>query len=274
MANVRAGQHTSAQSLAAVQLCASGIDPEAVSAAVGAATRTLRHWAKRAKDGALRADPAAVEVALGEYASLLGEQALRPLPKIGFDSNVNPKPERAVLPDTPSAWRAFESRPEPPNTPQPSDVEPEDSEDSPRGAVSKADRLPPVHVQAPPSDLNPDVQQLASSYGPQAVWHLAALARAMSENRRLPGWQLEQFKVAAGIWSKLAALAAPAPKAAEYVPPKAAQAVPKKVGEALVFLGDLVGQVNDPRELEALEGLIRKLGSGEIQPEPPSASVQ
>jgi len=277
--NIKAGQHSNAQCLAAVDLCARGFDPERVGAVVGVAPRTLRHWTKRAKEGGLVADEAKVEAAVLLYESQIGDAAPRPAPRPRFDKQ-HPKPKRALLPDPP-AWQLFD--PQDPKTldkikegfglTQESAREP--SEDAQAvAALLGAERVPPVHMQPLPSDLNPDVQQLATSYGPQAVWYLAALARAMSENKRLPGWQMEQFKAAAGIWSKLAGLAAPRPKMAEYVPPRVAAPIPKRLGDVLGFLGDLIDQVSDPQELAVLESLVKRISAGEVVLEQPNEPMQ
>jgi hypothetical protein len=268
---------------------------------VGAAARTIRYWADRERSGALRAEPATVDAAVKEYAARIGIEDFRPLPKVKFSEDANPAPQRAILPEAPRPTSPLAlvgaSEPHPGssrdpegepaggfapldpftlatiyNPPASSSKRPSDDALA-VAALLGAEMVEAVPVSAPPEGLDPDVQKVAASYGSQAVWHMAAIATAMGEHR-LPSWQLDQLKTASGIWAKIAALAAPRPKAAEYQPPRASSPVPKKLGDALVFLGDLLEQVTDPRELEALESLIRKVSAGEVGLEPPREPMQ
>jgi len=299
--NLRASQHTAAQKIAAVRLWQTGMPIELVAASSGAAARTIQYWAERMEIGKLQAPDKEIR----DEARILAARVCVPdgveIPQINYEALTTPAvPQVAVLQPAPSAWGGEEPRT---HARKPDLDGAQLAAHASNPTLDKQDALPtqgaPLEpplssadaqmvagmvagllgadedaraLDPAPSDLTPDVQQTASAFGSLAVWNLVALGRVMSGTQRIPAWQFQQFKLAASIWSQLANLAAPKPKAVAYVPPVAAHAAAPQRGEILMALNELVDKVDNDKELAVLEGLIRKVASGEVSvgaaPEP------
>lgn len=280
-------RHTAAQRLALVILLMQGVPKGQICEAAGCAERTLLFWREKFSGGVLYADPEETKAALAEYQALIGCAVLPP-PSFVFTPAPTDAPKEIVNLGTLQDVMQHGMAPRVATQPSGADPEPHASSLAPEPAPSlrqagkRQGSLPfgkPAdapssedeegRVLALPTDVarhtgHQDGLDVLQQYTSSVVWRLIQIGEAFASSKRLPTWQFQQLRAASDIFKHLSTLGTPKTKAVPYTTPARASAARKDRGEALFALGELLERANTPKDVEAIEALVKRVQSGEI----------
>lgn len=295
-------KHTDAQRVALAILRRHGWTWGALAEVSGAAERTVQHWYARHEAGTLRSTTDKIREALEAYQ--VASPAALSLPSFTFAQDANEPAQVVDLGGAADllhhAGRALPPAPSaPPLAPvQAQDGAPQGSLSSKPSKPRRAGKVQgslfgaapsptPASSSAPSSPLPPslglgedesaelpvevpahvqhiDGQEVLQSYSALVIWRLMQIGEVMASSRRLPAWQLQQLRGATDVFKHLSSMTTPRIKPVAYEAPRAAAHAKRGQGEVLFALGELVERAENPKDLEAIEHLVRRVRSGEI----------